>query len=52
MRRLIGYTIFWIAIGILAGLFIQDLFWSIMLILGLLLACVQSVLLWKINLNA
>lgn len=38
MRRLIGYTIFWIAIGILAGLFVQDLFWSIVLILGLLLA--------------
>lgn len=37
MRRLIGYTLFWIAVGIAVGLFIESIFFSIVIILGLLL---------------
>ncbi|HIR12431.1 MAG TPA: hypothetical protein IAB31_00730 [Candidatus Choladousia intestinavium] len=37
MRRLIGYTLFWIAIGILIGIFIGNLFFSIVLTFVLVL---------------
>lgn len=37
MRRLIGYTLFWIAVGMVIGLFIESIVISIILILGLLL---------------
>lgn len=37
MRRLIGYTLFWIAAGMVVGLFIESIFLSILLILFLLL---------------
>ncbi|HIR27624.1 MAG TPA: hypothetical protein IAB84_06605 [Candidatus Choladousia intestinigallinarum] len=37
MRRLIGYTLFWIAIGILIGIFIGNLFFSIVLTFFLVL---------------
>ncbi len=31
MRRLIGYTLFWTAIGILIGILIENLFFGILL---------------------
>ena len=37
MRRLIGYTLFWIAVGMVIELFIESIFFSILLILFLLL---------------
>ncbi len=37
MRRLLGYTLFWIAAGMVIGLFIESILVSIILILGLLL---------------
>lgn len=37
MRRLIGYTLFWIAAGMVIGLFIESILISILLILFLLL---------------
>lgn len=37
MRRLLGYTLFWIAAGLIIGLFIESIVASIFLILGLLL---------------
>lgn len=37
MRRLIGYTLFWIAVGMVAELFISSIFFSILLILFFLL---------------
>lgn len=37
MRRLIGYTLFWIAAGMVVGLFIESIVLSILLILFFLL---------------
>ncbi len=37
MRRLVGYTLFWIAVGMVIELFIESIFFSILLILFLLL---------------
>lgn len=37
MRRLIGFTFFWIAVGIVIGLFVENILISIVLILFLLL---------------
>ncbi len=37
MRRLIGYTLFWFAAGMMVGLFIESILISILLILFLLL---------------
>lgn len=37
MRRLLGYTLFWIAAGMIIELFIESILISIILILGLLL---------------
>ncbi len=37
MRKLIGYTLFCISIGILIGLIISDIFWCVVLILLFLL---------------
>ncbi|MCD8012464.1 MAG: hypothetical protein LUG99_04725 [Lachnospiraceae bacterium] len=38
MRRLIGYTLFWAAIGMIVDLFIKSVLASIVIILILLLA--------------
>lgn len=37
MKRVAGYTLFWIAVGMLISLFIANTFWSILLIFMLLL---------------
>lgn len=37
MKRVAGYTLFWIAVGMLISLFISNTFWSILLIFVLLL---------------
>lgn len=37
MRRLIGYTLFWIAVGMVVELFIESILISILLILFFLL---------------
>ncbi|MDO5539082.1 MAG: hypothetical protein Q4F83_03270 [Eubacteriales bacterium] len=38
MKRIAGYTLFWIAVGMLISLFISNTFWSVLLIFILLLA--------------
>ncbi|MDO4523261.1 MAG: hypothetical protein Q4B57_08980 [Eubacteriales bacterium] len=37
MRRVAGYTLFWLAVGMLISLLIQDMFWSVFLISVLLM---------------
>lgn len=37
MKRVAGYTVFWIAVGMLISLFISNTFWSVLLIFLLLL---------------
>lgn len=37
MKRVIGYTLFWIAVGMLISFFICNTFWSVLLIFVLLL---------------
>lgn len=37
MKRVAGYTLFWIAVGMLISLFISNTFWSVLLIFFLLL---------------
>lgn len=37
MKRVAGYTLFWIAVGMLISLFISNTFWNILLIFVLLL---------------
>lgn len=37
MKRVAGYTLFWIAVGMLISLFISNTFWSVLLIFLLLL---------------
>lgn len=36
MKRVIGFALFFIAIGMTIGLFIENVFWSVCIILGLL----------------
>lgn len=37
MRRLCGFALFWVAVGMLIGLLIVSIFWQSVIILGLLL---------------
>lgn len=37
MKRVVGYTLFWIAVGMLAALLIVNTFWIVFLIFFLLL---------------
>ncbi len=37
MKRVAGYTLFWIAVGMLISLFISNTFWSVLLVFTLLL---------------
>ena len=37
MKRVAGYTLFWIAVGMLISLFISNTFWNVLLIFLLLL---------------
>lgn len=37
MKKVIGYTLFWIAVGMLIALLLSNLFWSVLLIFILLL---------------
>lgn len=37
MKRVAGYTLFWIAVGMLISLFISNTFWTVLLIFFLLL---------------
>lgn len=37
MKKVIGYTLFWIAVGMLIALLLSNLFWSVLLIFVLLL---------------
>ncbi len=36
MKRVIGFALFFIAIGMTIGLFIKSVFWSVCIIIGLL----------------
>lgn len=37
MKKVIGYTLFWMAVGMLLALLISSIFWSVLLIFILLL---------------
>ncbi|MGI6018102.1 MAG: hypothetical protein ACOX8M_04785 [Marvinbryantia sp.] len=37
MKKVVGYTLFWIAVGMLIALLISNIFWSVLLISILLL---------------
>lgn len=37
MRRVIGFALFFTGIGMIIGLFIESVFWSVCIILGLLI---------------
>lgn len=36
MKRVIGFALFFVGIGMIAGLFIESVFWSVCIIIGLL----------------
>ena len=36
MRKVIGFALFFVGIGMIVGLFIENVFWSVCIIIGLL----------------